>query len=285
MENKWKIGLYLISPLQRSKSSKPNKYFPKEIKKFNNHYEIPSFDEVIALVKSKSIETGTSIGMYPETKHPSYHKNYDLPLTDALLTTLEREGWNHEKSLIYIQSFEVSNLQYIRSKSKVKTVQLISCYDVDLQGNLVFEVPKGDFISHGKPYDWHLKGKTETFAYFTTVAGMDFLKSYATGIAVWKPFLLPFRGVDKNKDGIADDLNGDGKIDNRDKIALSPTSLIKDAHHKNLEVHAYTFRNEARRLLENYKNDPKLEYKRFYSLGLDGVFTDFTDTAVQSLQP
>lgn len=115
--------------------------------------------------------------------------------------------------------------------------------------------------------------------------GMDFLKSYATGIGVWKPFILPFRAEDKNKDGKADDLNGDGKIDNRDKIALPPTSLIKDAHAKKLEVHAYTFRNEGRRLLKSYKNDSKLEYKRFYVLGLDGVFTDFTDTAVESLKP
>ncbi len=267
------------------KELKAKQAFAERNQEFNNRYYIPSFDEVIALVKRKSYETGKDIGIYPETKHPSFHKTYNLPLTDALLTTLDREGWNHDQSKIYIQSFEVSNLQYIRSKSNVKTVQLISCFDVDLKGNLIFDVPEGDFISHGKPYDWHLEGKTETYAYFTTTMGMDFLKSYATGIGVWKPFILPFRAEDKNKDGKADDLNGDGKIDNRDKIALPPTSLIKDAHAKKLEVHAYTFRNEGRRLLKSYKNDSKLEYKRFYVLGLDGVFTDFTDTAVESLKP
>jgi glycerophosphoryl diester phosphodiesterase len=40
-------------------------------------------------------------------------------------------GWN-EEAPVYVQSFEVSNLQYIRSKSTVKTIQLLSCYDVAL---------------------------------------------------------------------------------------------------------------------------------------------------------
>jgi glycerophosphoryl diester phosphodiesterase len=47
-------------------------------------------------------------------------------------------------------------------------------------------------------------------------------------------------------------------------------------------VHAYTFRNEGRRLLHNYYNNPILEYQAFYKLGLDGLFSDFTDMAVQA---
>jgi glycerophosphoryl diester phosphodiesterase len=47
-------------------------------------------------------------------------------------------------------------------------------------------------------------------------------------------------------------------------------------------VHAYTFRNETRYLLPTYNNDPKAEYKNFYNLGLDGVFTDYTATAVEA---
>ncbi|MGB2128838.1 MAG: glycerophosphodiester phosphodiesterase [Flavicella sp.] len=278
----WFVSDFTFSEIKELKAKQA---FPDRNQEFNNRYPISSFDEVIVLVKRKSNEIGRKIGIYPETKHPSFHKSYDLPLTDVLLTTLEREGWNHEKSSVYIQSFEVSNLQYIRSKSSVKTVQLISCYDVDIHGNLVFETPEGAFISDGKPYDWYLEGKTKTYQYFTTTDGLDFLKTYATGIGVWKPFVLPFRAEDKDKDGMADDLNGDEKIDNRDKIALPPTSLIKNAHDKKLEVHAYTFRNESKRLLKSYKNDPKLEYKHFYSLGLDAIFTDFTDTAVQSLRP
>ena len=65
-----------------------------------------------------------------------------------------------------------------------------------------------------------------------------------------------------------------------DKTALEPSDLIERAHAKGLQVHAYTFRNESRRLLSNYHNNPILEYQAFYNLGLDGLFTDFTDTAL-----
>jgi glycerophosphoryl diester phosphodiesterase len=49
-------------------------------------------------------------------------------------------------------------------------------------------------------------------------------------------------------------------------------------------VHAYTFRDEAKWLLKDYNGDPLQEYSRFYDLGIDGVFTDFTATAVAAMR-
>jgi glycerophosphoryl diester phosphodiesterase len=56
--------------------------------------------------------------------------------------------------------------------------------------------------------------------------------------------------------------------------------LIKDAHVAGLLVHPYTFRNEDRYLAADYNGDPKLEYEQFFKLGVDGLFSDFLDTAV-----
>ena len=81
-------------------------------------------------------------------------------------------------------------------------------------------------------------------------------------------------------DGKVIDLNGDGKINDADATTLEPTTLIADAHKAGLFVHAFTFRNENRRLAANYNRDPKREYLQYYALGVDGVFTDFTDTAL-----
>jgi glycerophosphoryl diester phosphodiesterase len=81
-------------------------------------------------------------------------------------------------------------------------------------------------------------------------------------------------------DGKPKDLNGDGKINDSDRLALPPTSVIKDAHAAGLFVHAFTFRNEPRRLYADYKGDPKAEYQAFYKLGVDGLFSDFSDTAL-----
>jgi glycerophosphoryl diester phosphodiesterase len=63
---------------------------------------------------------------------------------------------------------------------------------------------------------------------------------------------------------------------------LLPTKLIVEAHKIGLQVHTYTFRNENHRLLSDYNNDPLLEYQAFYKLGIDAVFSDFTDTAVKA---
>ena len=59
-----------------------------------------------------------------------------------------------------------------------------------------------------------------------------------------------------------------------------PTDVIARAHKAGLLVHAYTFRNEQRRLPSDYAGNPVNEYLQFYRLGIDGVFSDFADTAV-----
>lgn len=266
----WFVSDFTLAEIKQLKAKQA---FAERSQVYNNKYSIPTFAAVIALAKQKSAQLGRVIGIYPETKHPSFHEALGLKITDKLLEMLAVEGWNNVSSPVYIQSFEVSNLQYIRTKSSVKTIQLLGCYDVALNGDLVFVVPDGGMISDGKPYDWHLKGDSRDYGFFRTQEGLDFVKTYATGIGPWKPFIIPYKGVDANNDGKADDA---------DKVALPPTTLISDAHKKGLQVHAYTFRNEGKRLLSNYKNNPTLEYQAFYKLGLDGVFSDFTDTAVQA---
>ena len=279
MVTDWFVTDFTLAEIKQLKAKQA---FAERSQEYNNKYLIPTFAEVIALAKQKSKELGRVVGIYPETKHPSFHEALHLKITDKLLEMLTAEGWNNAVSPVFIQSFEVSNLQYIRSKSTVKTIQLLSCYDVAVNGDLIFTVPKGEAISDGQPYDWYLKGDARDYGFFRTQEGLDFVKTYATGIGPWKPFIISYKGTDANKDGKADDVNGDGKVDDADKEALLPTTLIADAHKKGLQVHAYTFRNEAKRLLRNYNNNPILEYQVFYKLGLDGVFSDFTDTAVKA---
>ncbi len=279
MVEDWFVSDFTLAEIKQLKAKQA---FSERSQQFNNLYEIPTFAEVIALAKEKSAQLGRTIGIYPETKHPAYHEALNLKISDKLLEELTAAGWNNESSPVYVQSFEVSNLQYIRSKSTVKIIQLLSCYDVALNGDLIFDVPTGETVSYGKPYDWHLQGNTRDYSFFTTDAGLDFVKTYANGVGPWKPFIISYKGTDANNDGIADDLNADGKINDADKEAIAPSNLITKAHARGLQVHAYTFRNEGRRLLSNYHNNPILEYQAFYNLGLDGLFTDFTDTAVMA---
>jgi glycerophosphoryl diester phosphodiesterase len=92
----------------------------------------------------------------------------------------------------------------------------------------------------------------------------------------------PIKQLDANNDGQPDDLNGDGKTDERDRMLIEQTSVVKDAHAAGLFVHTWTFRSEPYRLASDYKNDPSAEYKIFYDLGIDGLFSDFADAAVKA---
>ena len=63
---------------------------------------------------------------------------------------------------------------------------------------------------------------------------------------------------------------------------LLQTTLIEQAHAAGLRVHTYTFRSEPATLAPEYQNDPQLEYRQFYALGIDGVFSDFPDAALSA---
>jgi glycerophosphoryl diester phosphodiesterase len=239
----------------------------------NGKYQIPTLEEVLDLAKSEGTKAGRTVGVYPETKHPTYHVNLGLQLEDRLLAVLAKYGYTSKTSPVIVQSFEVSNLKYLRTKTQIRLVQLVDADDVNPDGTMSLVAP------YDKPYDFAVAGDKRTFASLLTPAGLKEVKTYADGIGPWKPYLIPSKQVDANKDGKPDDLNGDGKIDDRDRVMMPATDVVKNAHAEGLMVHPYTFRSEARRLASDYKGDPKAEYKLFYNLGVDGVFSDFPDTA------
>ena len=244
--------------------------------RFNGLYAIPTLDEIIAFVKQKSREKDRPIGIYPETKHPTYHQAIGLPLEDRLLATLDRAGWNSRRAPVFIQSFEQANLKYIRSKSSVKLIQLIDGYDTALDGSIVFQAPSL------RPYDWTVRPipRLDTYGYLVTARGLAEVATYADGIGPWKRYLVSVKGTDRNGDGQADDTNGDGAVDDSDKTATPPTSVVEMAHRLGLMVHPFTFRNEPRYLAADYGQQPTSEYIQFFQLGVDGLFSDMADTAV-----
>ena len=72
---------------------------------------------------------------------------------------------------------------------------------------------------------------------------------------------------DQEHNGKPDDLNGDGAIDERDRVLLPATTVVRDAHAAGLFVHAFTFRSEAKRLVSDYRGDAAAEYKKFSRWG------------------
>ncbi len=110
----------------------------------------------------------------------------------------------------------------------------------------------------GKPYDFIVNGDVRTYADLVTASNLREIAQYAQAIGIHKNLIIPR------------DING--------KL-LRPTSLVSDAHAASLLVHAWTFRNENIFLPLDFQDNPQQEYELFFSLGIDGVFSDFPDTA------
>ncbi len=207
---------------------------------FDGQFEIPTLQEIIDLAKKRSTETGRTIGIYPETKHPTYFDSINLSLEEPLVTILKANGYNSKDDPVFIQSFEVENLKQLDTMIDVPLVQLLD---------------EGDM----QPYDFVVKGDSRTYADLTSPEELANIAKYADGLGPYKRLILP-AGEDKR---------------------LQPvTSLINDAHAVGLKVHTWTFRNEDQYLALDYNGSSQAEYEQFFKLGIDGVFSDFPDTAV-----
>lgn len=209
---------------------------------YNGLWEIPTLQEIIDLVKGKSTQINRTIGIYPETKHPTYFKSLGLSLEPLLLATLTANGYQGANAPVFIQSFEVSNLQELSQKTDLPLVQLLN--------------------EHSKPYDFVASGDHRTYADLAAASGLREIAKYAQAVGVNKNLVVP-------KDRA-------GKL-------LSPSSLVTDAHAAGLLVHLWTFRNEDSFLPLDFQGNPQGEYELFFNLGIDGVFSDYPDTAVAVL--
>ena len=215
---------------------------------YDGRYQVPTFQEVIDLVKRLDRELHRDIGIYPETKHPTYFRSEGLPLEELLVKTLNRNGLNRRGAKVFVQSFEISNLKALNRVLRVPLVQLLDSPDI-------------------KPGDVLAAGGTTTYGDLATAAGLKGVAEYADGVGPFKDYIIPR------------DASGH---------SLAPTSFVADAHAAGLVVHPYTFRNENQFLpLEDRRGaDPNAygnafaEDQRFFAAGVDGIFTDNPDTGV-----
>ena len=189
-------------------------------KQFDRLYDVPTFAEVLALAQRLGERSGRTIGVYPETKHPTYHARQGLGLEGPLVAALAKAGWNRRDAPVFIQSFETENLRALRRVTPVRLVLLVE---------------DGDGAR-------------------LTAAALADIATYADGIAPAKRHLVTSQ-------------------------AGPATDLIARAHAARLFVHTWTMRNERQFLLDAYGGNPIAEYLQFFCLGVDGVFSDFPDTA------
>jgi glycerophosphoryl diester phosphodiesterase len=215
---------------------------------FDGKFEIPTFQEVIDLRKRLSHELHREIGIYPETKHPTYFRNLGLPLEERLVWALRRNGLDRKHAPVFVQSFEVGNLQALAHVLRVPLVQLYGA-------------------KTARPYDFVAGGDQRTYADLATPAGLASVAAYAAGAGPSKDYIVPRDAAGRS---------------------LPPTTFVRDAHRAGLVVHPYTFRAENTFLPLELRSsadpaaygDLAAEVRQFFDLGVDGLFCDNPDRAV-----
>jgi glycerophosphoryl diester phosphodiesterase len=219
--------------------------------RFDRQFEIPTLQEIIDLARAHEKAGGRAIGIYPETKHPTYFAGIGLAMEAPLVRVLHRNGYQGQRGKVFIQSFEIQSLQKLRRMTRIPLVQLL-----------------GD---KGQPYDVEAARGALTYEQMATAQGLRDVARYADGVGPEKARLIP--------------LDAGGNLE-----AAGATSFVKDAHAAGLLVHVYTFRAENFYLPRNHESpgnasargDLEAELAAFLALGIDGFFTDQADLGVRA---
>jgi glycerophosphoryl diester phosphodiesterase len=214
---------------------------------FDGRYAVPTLQEVVDLAQQESRRLGRRIGIYPETKHPTYFQSIGLPLEEPLVRTLRANRLAGAEAAVFIQSFETANLRKLDRMIDVPLVQLLD--------------------AAGAPYDLVAKGDKRTYADLATPAGLAGIARYADGIGANKNLIVA-------RDAAGRLLSPGTLIRDAHRARLIVHAWTFRVENQFLPA---DFRIGSD---PNARGDVTAEYEFFFRLGLDGVFTDQPDTAV-----
>ncbi|MDB9529793.1 glycerophosphodiester phosphodiesterase family protein [Oscillatoria sp. CS-180] len=262
---------------------------------FDGLFEIPTFQEVIELVQDVEAETGVQVGIYPETKHPTFFDQQGLSLEEPLIETLQATGFT-DADRIFIQSFEFQNLIELQGQLDAEglgDIPLVQLYGNTLPDapvdsgfsapfDIRFNVAEGNDLEaiYGADFLAAVENPLSETTVYSDLDSAEFLQVisdlYAEGAGPWKNNILLRELIDTPVDG-----NGDGEAEITTQLTGEITSLIEDAHDAGLQVHPYTLRDEERFLTLNpdgTPQSPEEEFEQLVEIGADGFFTDFPRT-------
>lgn len=246
----WFTEDFTLSELNQIKARERIPALRPDNVQYNDQFNIPTLEQIIELAENNYKKTGKVVGLYIETKHPTYFQKQNLSLEDPILKTLAKYQYTRDIAPIYLQSFEVNNLKYFKDQltlhKTLKYAKIIQLYDEKALS----------------PADFVAQGIKTTYGDMATAQGLTDVSKYANGVGPWKPYIF-------------------------NETYTAPSDFVKNAHTVNLKVHPYTFRPENNFLANNLKCSTATadaskrceagankEYEMYFKAGVDGVFTD-----------
>lgn len=234
--------------LAELKSLKARERLP-QLRPANKTYDdlesIPSFNEILELVKAEEKRTGRRIGLYPETKHPSYFRSIGLPLEEPLLAALSRAGYREKHDPVFIQSFEAGNLEAMRPRTKLRLIQLMA--------------------GEGGPPD-----RPElSYAQMTKAEGLKALARHVDGVGLERGMVIP--------------RDGDGNLGKPTAVVSDAHAAGLQVHVWTFRPENY-FLPADRRSGDDLtaRGDGAAEILDFLAAGIDGLFSDSVTEAVKA---
>ncbi|MEE1929116.1 glycerophosphodiester phosphodiesterase [Streptomyces sp. TRM 70351] len=215
---------------------------------YDGRWDVPTFEEVLRWARTEGRKRGRTVWLHVETKHPSYFRALGLGLEERLARLLRAHRLHRRTAPVFVQSFEPGSIRRMARLVDTPGVVLLSS-------------------AGSRPWDFTQSGDPRTVADLVTPAGLDWIASFARGIGPTLDLVVP-RG--------------------RDGRLGAPTSLVRDAHARDLVVHPYTMRNENTFLPAEFRRgtDPAAHgdafgaLRAYFATGIDGLFADQPDTAL-----
>ena len=223
--------------------------------RFDAQFEIPTFDEILGLIRSLDGQRVAAarrlgaprpqpIGVYPETKHPTYFDRLGLSMDRPLLQTLARHGYEGRKAPVCIQSFEVANLKRLRRKTRLPMVQLIE--------------------SAGAPFDFVAAEESRTYADLIAPAGLSEIAMYADAIGPSKTLIIP--------------RDAEGALGSPTALVANAHAAGLGVHPWTFRAENHFLPPDCRSDADpTHAGDLAAELSAYLATGIDGFFTDQPD--------
>jgi glycerophosphoryl diester phosphodiesterase len=214
---------------------------------YDGQSDVPTLDEIIALVKRREQETGRRIGLYPETKHPGYFRALGLPLEERLVATLAKAGYDGADDPVFIQSFEVENLKRLNGMTELPLIQLMA--------------------SVAGPPDQ----PGMTYAAMSTPEGLAEIARYADGVGLEKAMVIP--------------RTADGKLAAPTRIVKDAHAAGLKVHVWTFRRENYFLPREFKAGESPVEvGNVGAEIRAFLATGIDGLFSDNVAEAVAAVR-
>ncbi|CAK1548500.1 unnamed protein product [Leptosia nina] len=122
----WYTEDLTLAEIKQLRAMEPNSHIRPGSAQMDGVMQIPTFQEIIDLVKGLEVSVNRTIGIYPELKHGSHFESIGLPMEQAVVDVFHNNGYIGPNAPVYIQSFEANSLKKLKKITDLRLLQLIS---------------------------------------------------------------------------------------------------------------------------------------------------------------